>query len=285
MRCTLTFAALIASAAAMSANVHQRATPTSPATVARDGSRSINPPIEAIAQRSVQPPTKRVAGHFDTNAKRLAAGLPLKAPSKRNRNRPHAPRQTGTPCTNGYISVSYGSTSGYFSSDLNAYGEYHTVTNSACDASALQVCAFPSSSVPSDIKVINPTNDDTPFLGGITGYGSDSASLSPFSPNYFTLGGVAESASSNENTDNTYTETLGAGYEEPAESEIWSIAVDGTITASWVNLDGSVQDATLGYSSQDAFLGTADVADFQEEFDPDFAPATFKFISGDLVEC
>lgn len=97
MHYALVFTALIASVAAQ----QHAGTPTTPFVarvgdelLSRDGYQSINPPVEAV-KRSINKPNNaarnRRGGHFDTNAKRLAAGLPLKAPSKRfngNRTRP-----------------------------------------------------------------------------------------------------------------------------------------------------------------------------------------------------
>lgn len=97
MRYALTFATLIASAAALSARLEQRATPTAAAAlvdrafVLREY-KSINPDIQPPAKRN----TRERGNHYDTNAKRLAAGLPLKAPTRRfNHNRASPARQLG----------------------------------------------------------------------------------------------------------------------------------------------------------------------------------------------
>lgn len=82
------FAALIAKISASPS-----ATPTTPfvphardgALLYRDGYQSINPPVEAVKRSfDLNSAGKRRTRHFDTNAKRLAAGLPLKAPARRH---------------------------------------------------------------------------------------------------------------------------------------------------------------------------------------------------------
>lgn len=168
--------------------------------------------------------------------------------------------------SNGVVHVRYGSTNGYLSSQLNNYGEYHTITGSACDASTLEICAYVGTSTPSSITLLNPDDPAAPYFGGVAGFASDSASLSTTSSNYIYLAGTAQSSSAVGNSDNTYSDTLGDGYEEPAESDIWLVGNDGSMTISWTNEDETQQVASVGFSEQDVFVATADPAGFTASY-------------------
>ncbi|KAF8312883.1 hypothetical protein DL93DRAFT_2168243 [Clavulina sp. PMI_390] len=287
MRFAIALAALIASASALG---HDGATPTR-----RDGAHKRLNPSSHNEKRSANShvnPAPR-SGR-DTNAKRLAAGLPLLRPHRRfNPSRPHAPRQTSTACTNGVISVTVGSTgdpdnvapaNGYLSTELNEYGEYTTTVASSCDASVLQICAFTNQ--PGTAQSIFTTNaissSGSPYLGVTAGFGNDASNqLGTGSANYVTITNTAQSDSSVENTENSYTDAN--GLDEPAESEVWTVATDGTMAVVWTNPDGTTAPASLIYS-QDTFNGAGDSSTFEADYGS-AGDVTFTFVASSSLTC
>ncbi|KAF8306339.1 hypothetical protein DL93DRAFT_2088785 [Clavulina sp. PMI_390] len=283
MRVTIALAALFATVASALTHNAERATPTT-------GTKSLNPPPPGTAtKRNLNAKLNALprVGR-DTNAKRLAAGLPLLRPHRRfTPTRPHAPRQTSSVCTDGVVHVTYDGADGYLSTDLNQFGEYTDVVGS-CDSTVLHICAYTDQ--PSTTQSIVTVNAVSPssesFFGATLGFASDSATLGTGSDNYIYITNTDQSDASLDNSENSFTDA--AAIDEPAESEVWTIAADGTMTVVWTNPDGTTVPLTIGFNLDSSSIGTffavGNFVDFENSFGAS-DEVTFTFVPSSSLSC
>lgn len=268
MRFAVILSSLVASAVAISVNPRS---PT-PTLVTRDaGYLNINPDAPASA------PVKRLHGEFsrhDTNAKRLAAGLPLKAPRRAwTPTRPLAARQTGTPCTPGVFQATInGAQVGYVSNALNQFGEYGAAIADLNDPSVLQVCLqVPSGQTGSiDITALNsPFGTNTPFFGAINGWRNGDDTLGTGNSNYIYLGQTAQTDpvdSSAVPGTNTFTEAT--NIPKDIESGVWHVDTSaGLVELWWTNPDGTPFKVQL-FSQGGTYGATGDFTAFTSTYGP-----------------
>ncbi|EIN08582.1 hypothetical protein PUNSTDRAFT_45047 [Punctularia strigosozonata HHB-11173 SS5] len=228
-------------------------------TVASSSKPEFNPPRAllhpdpALAARASLP---------NTNAERLARGLPLKKPRRASPTL-QAKRQapSGSPLTyksairvidtgNGNVAL------GYIGSTTNVFGEYGITPDAA---NALAVTPPVGSSGPSAIAIPG----SFPFLGGVLGYGSTSPDFALGSYNYAYLGGVHAGSSNQTNSVSAAT-----GYPTLGQSAIWTYDTgSGLLAAHWTNTDGSTPATQIVYYMPDNVIAlTGDSSAFGDIF-------------------
>ncbi|KAF7797265.1 hypothetical protein EIP86_008460 [Pleurotus ostreatoroseus] len=229
---------------------------------------------------------------IETNAKRMARGLPPNKPRFRrhDRIRPRASpaAQANAVCTrNGVIRVSSPANApsdgngprptldGYLSSTANDFGEYRYTTQRD---NALRVTINTCDGTPFNILASNGLRD-FPFVGAVKGYSSDSPNLADGSFNYVYIGGVTQTAPLAPPQDIPNAFTAASEVAEDSESAIWRFqsGSDTVLEAQWVNTDSSTpQDSLVYVPSEDVFILTGDVGRFEETFE-NVSETTFTF--------
>ncbi|KAI0720126.1 hypothetical protein C8Q72DRAFT_982136 [Fomitopsis betulina] len=206
--------------------------------------------------------------HFHRSARSLAA----RASAVANVN-PGCITRTGTLLVSGA-----GIPAGTVVSRLpNRFGEYG-VTVDAADALRVEY-ADCGETDPMNLVTLNGIADFT-FLGGISGYASNSPNLAVGSASYAYLGGVIPTTpgSPPESAANSFT--FATGRQEDVESAIWHVnSASGTVTAQWVNTDGRLPATSIVYYEvEDFLLLTGDAAAFETQYGSS-SVATVTFVS------
>lgn len=237
----------------------------------------LNPPESAIINHNLQ----GNAAPPQTNARRLAAGLPPLPPKKRWDQPAKPPKSSPGPCKSSLVKVCDAASTvvGYLSNKLNDFGEYNATVVNPWDADALKVCVSSPSAVShsSDIKAINSYISSLPFLGVFKGYVSTSLQLNSTSAAYLFLGQVAQTgpgALPSIPVESTYTPetstSFGAatGISEEWESNVWRVdPVSKEIQLWWTNPDATVVQAQIIYIPNDnLFAATGSPTLFGEAF-------------------
>jgi len=244
------------------------------ATTTTSALEPFNPPASVLEGRSRYRSISQIENRELTNAKRLAAGLPLKPPMRRwgggsgghgPGDGPHHPQPSGTPggpggpCTNGHLEVRdhTGSCIGYVGRDLNNYGQYG-VTNEEDVKLVVSIdLQLASSSGATDIKTVNGPDSNFPYFGGISGYTSDCgcSNINSNSKNYAYLGATSQTSphSPPSNGGNSFTSKTRVSRQ--IQSAIFSYNSDTTeVTPQWVNEDSTHPDTHLGFSQNSLVL-------------------------------
>ena len=136
------------------------------------------------------------------------------------------------------------------------------------------------------VLTINSQNGiaDFTFLGGISGFVSDSPNLASGSTNYAYLGGVTPSkytfpfvlpiltvwsaAPRSPPVSAANSFTFATGRQEDVESAIWQVdTANGAVTAQWVNTDGGLPATSIVYyEPEDFLLLSGDAAAFERQY-------------------
>jgi len=221
-----------------------------------------NPPASALVGRSRYRTLSQVEDREFTNAKRLASGLPLKPPRRRNYGSGHGhqppshPQPSGYPgsgsCTNGHLEVRdhTGSCIGYVGKDCNSYGQYG-VTNDADLHLVVSIDLEAAASGGTDIKTVNGPDANFPYFGGISGYTSDCdcANLKKNSKNYAYLGATSQTLPFSSATTSGNSFTSKTKITRGVQSAIFSYDSEThEIAPQWINEDSSQPETHLGYS-------------------------------------
>ncbi|KAF9491438.1 hypothetical protein BDN71DRAFT_1510352 [Pleurotus eryngii] len=227
-----------------------------------------------------------------TNAKRLAAGLPLKPPVRRGNAAPSlspvpspsvSPRPPPPPSTS---SGSHSETPSYSGSSapsaapseapvLSTRGSFGCadadtggfVGYISKDLNAFEIDLDAAQLGPVDMMIINGGDSNYPFFGGVTGFSSTNSNLSPSSYNYANLCGTSQTnpGSPAQIWPNTFSEY--SGDAATAESAIWRYDSVSGVYPQWVNLDGSKPALHLVYvPNADMFSLTGSVEAFKANF-------------------
>ncbi|KAI0325077.1 hypothetical protein GY45DRAFT_292141 [Cubamyces sp. BRFM 1775] len=220
-----------------------------------------------------------------TNAQRLSRGLPLRKPRFKPKSRytykaPLVPRQSSVPCpqVTGTIQVLDGESGealGYMSNVQNPFGQYAITTSTGY---ALEVTLHQSCTAPEDpFEIVTLNGNGAPgleYFGGIVGFHSTSADITPDSPNYVTIG-ASGSMPPGPAQDAPNGFTAATGIPEGVESAIWTLPDNPSgpapLVPAWVNTDGArAQGATLVYVPNSyAVALTGDVDAFRAVYGSD----------------
>ncbi|KAF8959678.1 hypothetical protein BDZ97DRAFT_1836417 [Flammula alnicola] len=252
-----------------------------PSIEQRDG-LSINPPLSSILQESRRGiAIPQLTARELTNARRLAAGLPLNPP-RRRASRTHVARAapSGSVLASGYIEalrVDDGSSIGYVGSTYNSFGEARIVDPAA---ETPMVFSIPTNVAgPFDIGTVNGPNSLYPFFGGIQGFSSTDVDIGSGSYNYVYLGSTVDTSVDSTPIVGGNTFTVATGISEAVESSIWTFnAKDHNLTPQWINSDLSMQIGSVGYF-ESTLLFTADPTTFTETFGPGAVWVDLKFVT------
>ncbi|PPQ71250.1 hypothetical protein CVT26_010992 [Gymnopilus dilepis] len=189
-----------------------------------------------------------------TNAHRLAAGLPLKAPHRRA-SRTNAARRTtpsNTPSSNnaqGYIQardITTGDPKGYLSAVYNEFGQATLTTDFS---EALVVSIDLTVSGPISIQTVNGPYASYPFLGAVNGFASTSSIFGTSSYNYAYIGATIETdiGAPAVAAANAFSTIVGQAVD--VASGIWYFdSITKYISVQWINPDLSAPVTHLGYS-------------------------------------
>ncbi|KAI0628289.1 hypothetical protein C8Q77DRAFT_1076862 [Trametes polyzona] len=212
--------------------------------------------------------------HGLTNAQRLARGLPPRSPALNTRRRALTARQSAAPCplpqTTGTIRVTETATNnvlGFIGRQANNFGEYG-VDGDAANALSVVLRRCESNDTPFDIETVNGLSG-FPYLGAVVGFASTDDNLSADSFNYVYTAGTSQIPyGPAQNAPNAFSSA--SGTQKNAESAIWTLADDNTLTLNWVNTDGALYpaaDAHLIYvESSQTFALTGNADQFQQTF-------------------
>lgn len=219
-----------------------------------------------------------------TNAKRLAAGLPLNPPHKRASRTSAARRGTpsNVPSNNnvqGYVQVrdlSTGAPQGYLSNTYNSFGEVGLTTDSS---NALVVSLDLTVSGPINIQTVNGPYAAYPYLGAINGFSSTNSIFGLSSFNYAYIGATIETDAGAPavTADNAFSAS--SGTPATVESGVWHYnPSNNAITLQWVNPDSSEPATYLAYTqSSEGFFITGDLAAWEGSFGT-YMPMSFTFV-------
>jgi len=249
----------VLSVLALSASSVLAATPT-----LRSPAVSFNP-LTSLEARTNYHPINQVEGRSLTNAKRLAAHLPLAAPSLRRRRHggAHPPTPSGTPgggggCTTGHLEVRdhTGKSLGHVGSTCNKYGQYG-ITHEEHERLIIEIDLEAAKSGAGGIKTTNGPDEKLPFLGGISGYESDCScsDLKHDSHNYAYLGATVETTPWAAASLGSNSFTLKTKVSRTVQSSIFTYdATTSIIKPQWINEDGAHPNTFIGYYQDALFL-------------------------------
>ncbi|THV06310.1 hypothetical protein K435DRAFT_773288 [Dendrothele bispora CBS 962.96] len=231
-----------------------------------------------------------------TNAQRLKAGLPLKAPRRFHSRDDYGSSPPGYPYppypvpsnhpghqTRGFIQVSESSTGnviGFVGNTFVIDGEYGIIPPSTPQEQRLLVNVNRATRGPQSIQTSNGPDDKFPYLGSILGFGSPSGDLSPGSFSYTYIGGTSKPTppgSKPQAQANSFT--MDTGIDREIESAVFTLHHDDSITIQWVNEDPSVNNCFnhIGVIASNILFATGD----KDQFTRVFGATTwvdFKFI-------
>ncbi|KAG6830035.1 hypothetical protein H0H92_002453 [Tricholoma furcatifolium] len=247
-------------------------------------SKSINPPVSAVNPR--YHPISQVDARELTNAKRLALGLPLKPPVRRNNNQGGRSQPSGLPgysnngspnpgSSNNNVARGYvecmdqnGNSLGYLGKDQNSAGQYGVQTDNNDESGRLLVSIDlnDASSGACDVQTLNGPDSNLPFFGGMKGYQSSSSDLSPGSSNHFFIGGTTQTSSKATPCDGTSTFEKIYSIDTQIESAIWNYdATSNFLSPQWINSDSSNPTTYIGLY-QNALVCTGDQNAFSNAY-------------------
>ncbi|KAG8804516.1 hypothetical protein FRC17_005956 [Serendipita sp. 399] len=117
-----------------------------------------------------------------------------------------------------------------------------------------------------------------PFLGLIRGLASTNNNIGPGSANYLHLADTAHTDPGALPAVGPNSETAQSGVSLAIESSVWNIdAYSGSITAQWINSDGSTPTTTLATWGQ-SLIATGDLAALQAQFPNTYNPVRFQIL-------
>ncbi|KAH7108578.1 hypothetical protein BKA62DRAFT_682728 [Auriculariales sp. MPI-PUGE-AT-0066] len=247
--------------------------------------------------KSVQPasPAARVISSRDTlhvermtNAKRMAAGLPINPPHRRNHAdlaaRHPKPSSSPVPGRNldGYVQISNannGKFLGYIGKAYQVYGEYGPVNkiNKALKVSVQGVSNHKSG----PLQIVGKNGDKTyPNLGGLVGYASTSDALTAGNSNYLYIGGVQQTGAGSSPVTGGSAFFDATSAQAKVESAVWQFnSSNRKITLQWVNPDGSITNGKLVlYKPDNVLLAVGDIKAFRQEFGGPTVPVVLTLI-------
>jgi hypothetical protein len=187
----------------------------------------------------------------------------------------------------GILDASTGASIGYISNTPDAGGLFVTTM----DPSKRLEVAFSDVAGPFSMLAFNDSgNATTPFLGGIQGINSSTPNLAIGSGNYAIVVGTAQTLACAKPTPSANSFIP---YFDPvsrlrnAESAVWSLSKSGTLSAQWVNSDGSLPRTSIVLSqdilapAESVLVLTADPAASAVIFGPG-PTVVLKFIPADM---
>ncbi|KAF8896096.1 hypothetical protein BD779DRAFT_561406 [Infundibulicybe gibba] len=240
---------------------------SAPTITSRGDPSKLNPPVSAL-RHTRSPPIPQFEARLWTNARRLAAGLPLNPPrhivEKRTGKERPAPSSTPGCNVDGYLMITNEDSTrvGFVSKKWNDFGEYGTIAEGD---DRLKVSINTCSDSNSDIKTINGPYADFPFFGGIGGP-SDSPDLSGGSDSYAYFGGASQTQPGAPPADAPNAFTKATGTNKVVESAIFTLDRGSkVITAHWVNRDSSRPTTYIGLIENTLIL-TGDKGAFAQSF-------------------
>lgn len=220
----------------------------------------LNPP--SLNTRSAYHPIAQLDARGLTNAKRLAAGLPLMPPRRRHHPGAQHPKPSSTPgnpgCTDGHLEVrdKSGKSLGYVRNTVNSYGQYG-LTNSADNRLIVSVDLEAAKSGAGDIKTKNGPDSNLPFFGGIVGYSSDCncGNLKQNSRNYVYLGATTQTSALAPPSQGSNSFSAKTKLSRNIQSAIFKYdSATSSLTPQWINEDGSAPATHLGYTGDSLIL-------------------------------
>jgi len=241
------------------------------ATTTTTALEPFNPPLPdpaALTSRTTRRTLTQLEDRDFTNAKRLAAGLPLKRPVRRHHGNghggnPHQPQPSGHPghngggdggCTSGHLEVRdhTGTCIGYVGKDWNDYGQYGLCGQDELDLYLeVSIDLELAKRGATDIKTVNGPDANFPYFGGISGYTSDCtcSSITKNSKNYVYIGATTQTDphAPPQSASNSFTKKTQVSRK--ASSAIFSFdETTSEITPQWINDDSSSPETQLGVS-------------------------------------
>ncbi|KAF9018190.1 hypothetical protein BDZ89DRAFT_1074129 [Hymenopellis radicata] len=211
-----------------------------------------------------------------TNAKRLMAGFPLKAPTRRGDPGPMS-SNTASTWRRGYLKLATldDANYGFVGKKFNAFGEFTLATHEH-DRLLVRLDMSTAMWSPISIGLVDGPEPSLPFMAGIVGFASTSQDLTSDSPNYIYLGvSGARTTPSNSAQAGITSFSDVTGIKETAIvrgklRHIFSHDHDGCFDILWVNGDASKIKAFLGVVDQDGspIIATGNKEMFEHEFGP-----------------
>ncbi|KAK7466070.1 hypothetical protein VKT23_004794 [Stygiomarasmius scandens] len=231
-----------------------------------------------------------------TNAQRLKAGLPPKAPRRFRSKDDYDSPLPGSPYppypmpsshpgsqTRGFIQVSESSTGnviGFVGNSFVLDGEYGIILPSAPREERLLVNVNRGMGGAQGIRTSNSPDDKFPYLGSILGFGSPSGNLGPGSFSYTYIGGTNKRTapgSQPQALSNSFTASTGINRE--VESSVFTLHPDDSVTIQWVNEDSWAHESPsyIGVIASNILFATGDKGEFSRVFGA-VTWVDFKFI-------
>ncbi|KAG5635979.1 hypothetical protein H0H81_009467 [Sphagnurus paluster] len=236
----------------------------------------LNPPT-SVLENSNYNPIPQLTARGLTNAKRLAAGLPLKPPTRRTRTHVSRSQPSGVPPASGssgngggYLEArdSDGKCLGFVSKVQNAFGEYVVQDQKEDSDLRLRVSFDMNAEGVTDIQTTNGPDTDLPYLGGVKGFASDSTNIEEGSPNYIYIAGTVQTSPNEPASDGSNTFTQVTSIAAQIESAIWSYNADTSVIApQWINED-SGSPTTYVAIADGVIVLTGDKTELAEQLGP-----------------
>lgn len=175
-------------------------------------------------------------------------------------------------CFAGVIRVSNTSTVLGYISRSYVIPQVHRFATTPSITDAMNVTLSIGAGNATDIKINNGPDPSYPYLGFVVGPASSNNDLAPGSYNYLLLTASKQTASGStpSNVGNAYS------TEQLSESAVWTTASSNTISAQWVNSDGSKPLTTLVFQAG-GLLATGDEASFNQKY-PGAVNAIFTIV-------
>jgi len=247
----------------------------------------LNPPESAIINHHIG----ARAATPQTNAKRLAAGLPPLPPTKRwlvgDNPKPLHPRVSSiaVPCSPSVVQVNNGTTVlGFLSRRLNEFGEYAQVVKDKDQA--IQICLSRPNALNgnADATAVNSFVRSLPFFGAFVGAYSSSSSITTTSASYLFLGQNTQTGAGAvpvvppSSSDTAFG--VATDISEPFESNIWRVnGATNELQLWWVNPDQSTVQVSILFVEPDGLIvGTGNPTLFSQTYDRNVTPLTLYFV-------
>ncbi|KAJ7454673.1 hypothetical protein FB451DRAFT_1373346 [Mycena latifolia] len=212
-----------------------------------------------------------------TNAERLARGLPLLKPHRRDMVHParaqSSPVAPTTVKCNIQVQTSDGANRGYLSTETT-YSSFYGKFQANQGAGALEISLSFSSASSSQLALT---------LGGIVGYFNSDDNIYATSYNYMWLGGTTESSPGSPpvyGDGNSFSADPDYGPPKKMESAIWSYDPGTKLLApQWINTDSSAPPTVLAFAEGDEnFVLIGSVSAYNSRFSAAL-PATFTCVT------
>ncbi|TFK23208.1 hypothetical protein FA15DRAFT_705668 [Coprinopsis marcescibilis] len=215
-----------------------------------------------------------------TNAQRLARGLSLNPPKRRDeqvaKRQEPSPGPPVTDIGSATVNDENGDFVGYVSNTFLLSG-FMEITTNPSQALTLSVTYDSLAANPQNLQISGPGMPaGFPLFGLIQGWGNTDGNIGTGSANYLYLGGVAAPGvpplQPGAELPNTWTGVT--ALDRLVQTDVWSFnPVTWELTASWVNTDLTVTPATL-YMQDNVLLGLGDPAVFGDEYPEPLTPFT-----------